>query len=106
MLWLVLLAAAGASDAASVPITRSVALAVYTKKLLPVAELKAEEIVVSEKGKPRKVLGVEFDQRPLEVAIVVDSGATVAASYRSDIVPAVVEFWKALPREGTTASTR
>ena len=97
MLWLVLLAAAGAADAASVPITRSVALAVYTKKLLPVPDLKAEEVVVSEQGKPRKVLGVELDRRPLEVAIVVDSGATVAASYRSDLVPAVVEFWKALP---------
>jgi len=98
MLWLIFLAAVGTSDAAaSVPLTRSVSLAVYTKKLLPVEDLKAEEVLVSEDGHPRKVLGVETDHRPLDVAIVLDSGATVAASYRSDLVPAVVEFWKALP---------
>jgi hypothetical protein len=98
MLWLILLVAVGSSDAAaSVPLTRSVSLAVYTKKLLPVEDLKAEEVLVSEAGRQRKVLGVEPDRRPLDVAIVLDSGATVAASYRSDLVPAVVEFWKALP---------
>ena len=98
MLWLIFLAAVGTSDAAaSVPLTRSVSLAVYTKKLLPVEDLKAEEVLVSEDGHPRKVLGVETDHRPLDVAIVLDSGATVAASYRSDLVPAVVEFWRALP---------
>jgi hypothetical protein len=95
----VLLAASGASDAASGLITRSVSLAVYTKKLLPIADLKVDEVVVSEAGKPRKVLGMERDDRSLEVAIVVDSGGASAASYRSDLVPAVVDFWKALPAD-------
>lgn len=98
MLWLVLLATVGPSQAAaSVSVNRVVTVSVYTKKLVPVEDLKAEEVRVLENGKERKVLGAEPDHRPLEVAIVVDSGATVAAAYRSDLVPAVVDFWKALP---------
>jgi len=98
MLWLTLLAAVGSSQAApSVPLTRVVTVSVYTKKLVPVEDLKAEEVRVSEDKRERKVLGLERNRRPLEVAIVVDSGATVAAAYRSDLVPAVVDFWKALP---------
>ena len=98
MLWLILLATVGPSQAApGVPVTRSVTVYVYTKKLVPVEDLKAEEVRVLEDKRERKVLGLELDRRPLEVAIVVDSGGTVAASYRSDLVPAVVDFWKALP---------
>ena len=104
MLWLLLLAAVGPSPAAaSVPLIRSVTVSVYTKKLVPVEDLKAEEVRVSEDKRERKVLGVELDRRPLEVAIVVDSGGTVAAAYRSDLVPAVVDFWKALPPDTKVA---
>ncbi len=104
MLWLILLAAVGSSQAAaSVPLTRVVTVSVYTKKLVPVEDLKAEEVRVSEDKRERKVLGLERDRRPLEVAIVVDSGATVAAAYRSDLVPAVVDFWKALPPDTKVA---
>jgi len=97
MLWFVLLAAVGAADAPSAPLTRSITIAAYTKKQAPVVDLKVEEVSLSEAGRPRKVLSVEPDRRPLDVAIVLDSGGTVAPSYRSDLVPAVVEFWKALP---------
>ncbi len=104
MLWLLFLATVGPSQAtASVAVNRVVTVSVFTKKLLPVGDLKAEEVRVLENGKERKVLGVELDRRPLEVAIVVDSGGTVAASYRSDLVPAVVDFWRALPA-GTTVA--
>jgi hypothetical protein len=104
MLWLLLLTAVGPSQAAaSVPLIRSVTVSVYTKKLVPVEDLKAEEVRVSEDKRERKVLGLERDRRPLEVAIVVDSGATVAPSYRSDLVPAVVDFWKALPPDTKVA---
>jgi len=104
MLWLTLLAAVASSQAAaSVPLNRVVTVSVYTKKLVPVEDLKAEEVRLLEDKRERKVLGVERDRRPLEVAIVVDSGGTVAASYRSDLVPAVVDFWKALPPDSTVA---
>jgi hypothetical protein len=103
MLLFALLAVLGSDGAASAPLTRSVTIAVYTKKQAPVVDLKAEELTLSENGRLRKVLDVTPDQRPLDVAIVVDSGATVAPSYRSDLVPATVDFWKALP-QGTNVA--
>jgi len=104
MLWLILLAGIGPAQApASIPLTRSVTVSVFTKQLLPVEDLKAEEVRLLEDKRERKVLGLERDRRPLEVAIVVDSGGTVAASYRSDLVPAVVDFWKALPPDTKVA---
>jgi hypothetical protein len=77
-------------------VTRSVTVAVYTKKSEPVADLKAEEVSVAEDGKKRTVLSVVPDSRPLEVAVVVDSGVSMASSYRSDLVSAVTAFWRAL----------
>ena len=104
MLWLFLAAAVAAPDAsASVPLTRSVALHVYTKKLAPVEDLKAEELVLTENGKPRKVLSVEPDHSPMELAVVIDSSALVTAYYRNDLVPAVLDFIKSLP-PGTKAA--
>lgn len=59
MLWLILLATVGPSQAApGVPVTRSVAVSVYTKKLVPVEDLKAEEVRVLEDKRERKVLGL------------------------------------------------
>jgi hypothetical protein len=98
MLWLLLAAAVGAPDAvAGAPVTRSLALHVYTKKLAAIDDLKVEELSLSEDGKPRKILTVEPDRRPLELAVVLDSSASVPAYYRSDLVPAVIDFIKALP---------
>jgi len=96
--WVLLVSAlASAQPAAVVPLTRSVTLSVYTKKAVPVDDLKPEEVVISEGDKKRSVLGVERDTRPLDVALVIDTAAALAAAYRSDLVPAVMEFWKALP---------
>lgn len=104
MLWLTLLAAVASSQApASVSLNRVVTVSVYTKKLAPVEDLKPEEVGLTENKRQREVLGVERDTRPLDVVIVADSGATVAASYRSDLVPAVVDFWKALPPDTKVA---
>jgi hypothetical protein len=98
MPWVLLVAAlAAAQPAAAVPLTRSVTLSVYTKKAVPVDDLRPEEIVLSEGGQKRSVLGVERDSRPLDVALVIDTAAALAAAYRSDLVPAVTGFWKALP---------
>jgi hypothetical protein len=98
MQWVLLVAAlAPAQPAAAVPLTRSVTLSVYTKKAAPIDDLKPEEIVLSEGGRTRNVLGVERDTRPLDVALVIDTSGALAAAYRSELVPAVIDFWKALP---------
>jgi len=94
MLSLVLLALVAAPPAG---VSRTTTISVYTKKLAAVTDLGVDEVAVAENGKTCKVTSVELDRRPLEVAIVVDSGGTVAPAYRSDLVPAVVSFWQALP---------
>ena len=104
MLFLLLAGAlAAGGDAASSPSTRTVTLAVYTKKLAVVGDLKAEELAISEGGRERRILAVEPDERRLDVAIVIDSSASVASSYRSELVPGVIEFWKAM-RPGTAVA--
>jgi hypothetical protein len=85
------------------PVTRSVTLSVYTKKAEPVIDLRPDEVVVSEGGRKAGVLGLEPDRRPLEVAVVVDSSAAAASSYRSDLVAAVMALWKALPPDASIA---
>jgi hypothetical protein len=100
----VLLAALAALEArAQAPVTRSLTLSVYTKKAEPVSDLRPDEVVVSEGGRKPAVLGLEPDRRPLEIAVVVDSSAAVASSYRSDLVAAVVALWKALPADASVA---
>jgi len=100
---LAVLMAAHAAAESQAQVTRSLTLSVYTKKAEPVSDLKADEVVVSEGGRKPTVLGIEPDGRPLEVAVVVDSSAGVASSYRSDLVSAVVALWKALPSNASVA---
>jgi hypothetical protein len=99
----VLLAACAAESDAQGSLTRSVTLSVYTKTAEPVSDLKPDEVVVSEGGRKPAVLGIEPDGRPLEIAVVVDSSAAAASSYRSDLVAAVVALWKALPANSSVA---
>ncbi|HEY7922514.1 MAG: hypothetical protein ACHP85_09920 [Burkholderiales bacterium] len=100
---LAVLLAAHAAAQTPAPITRSVTLSVYTKKAEPVSDLRPDEVVVSEGGRKPTVLGLEPDRRPLEVAVVVDSSAAAASSYRSDLVAAVMALWKALPPDASIA---
>ena len=83
--------------------TRSVTVAVLSNKGVPVDDLAASEVQVTEGGQPQKVLGLERDQRPLSVALLLDSSAPVGALYRGELVAAAVEFWKALPPEARLA---
>jgi hypothetical protein len=98
MLCTLLLAAAPLPAAATAPVMRSVTVSVYTKKAEPVSDLKPEEVVVTDGSRKTPVLGLEPDERPLAVAVVIDSSAAVAPVYRSDLVAAVTSFWRALPQ--------
>jgi len=79
--------------------TREVPLAVYTKKEVPVDDLKVEEIEIKEDKKKRKVLGLEPDPRPVAVALILDSSEWMDDEYRATLVPAAMEFWTQLPPE-------
>jgi hypothetical protein len=103
MLGAVLVVLLAADAAAPASVTRQVTLGAYTKKAAPVEDLAAADLDVDEAGRPRTVLGMERDRRALDVAVVLDSSATVAAVYRSELVGAVLGFWRALP-EGTSVA--
>jgi hypothetical protein len=98
MLCSLALVALGASAVpAPAPTTRMLTVAVYTKKAAPVLDLGAQELQISEGGRKRTVLSIEVDRSPMDVAVVLDSSAAVAQAYGRDLVPAVLEYWKALP---------
>jgi hypothetical protein len=88
-----------AADAAPEARPREVPVAVYTKKEASVEDLRVEEIEVKEDGKKKTVLGLERDQRRVDVALILDSGETMGNDYRSSLVAAAMAFWRALPPE-------
>jgi hypothetical protein len=96
-----LLALAVAAPAASTEPEgiRSVTVAVYTKEAVPVEDLRPDELSIEEDGREQAVLAVERDRRPLDVALILDSGSAVGPLYRRDLVGAAMDFWKALPEE-------
>jgi hypothetical protein len=104
LFFLMAVALAAGGDAATSPSTATVTISVYTKKLAAVSDLKAEELAVSEGGRERRILAVEPDVRRLDVAIVIDSSASVASSYRSELVPGDIEFWKAMRPDTAVAA--
>jgi hypothetical protein len=76
---------------------REVPVAVYTKKEIPVEDLRLEEIEIKENKKKRTVLSVERDERPVDVAVILDSSQQIEGEYRASLVPAAMSFWKGLP---------
>jgi hypothetical protein len=78
---------------------RTVSVAVYTKKAVPIENLDPSELTLKEDGKTRAVIGLEPDDRPLDVALILDSSQAMGPRYRQDLVEAAVGFWRALPAE-------
>lgn len=78
---------------------RSVTVAVYTDEATPVLDLEATELSVEEDGEARAVIDVERDQRPLDVALILDSSAALGPLFRRDLVDAALSFHQALPDE-------
>jgi VWFA-related protein len=76
---------------------RSVLVAVADEKGQPLQGLVREELALLENGIAREVTKVEADQRPLTVALLVDSSAAVGSAFRLDIVAAVSAFLGRLP---------
>jgi von Willebrand factor type A domain len=85
-----------ASPAASSS-TRTIDFWVTGDKGEPVEGLGADEVVVLEDGTARAVTRVVRDTRPLTMAILVDSSAPMASTYRLHLVDAVGGFVRKLP---------
>jgi len=75
----------------------TVEVAVTDENGLALSGLVPEEVVVIENGVARDVARVERDDRPLRVAILVDSSQVVGTSFRMRVVDAVAGFLQRLP---------
>lgn len=86
-----------ATGAAAQEQIRDVTVGVSTKDGSAVHDLSAADFRIEEDGERRRVIGLARDQRPVDVALILDSSDSMREEYRTDLVPAAMEFWRALP---------
>lgn len=86
-----------APQAPALPDQLVISVVVTDKKGKPIADLTAAEVSVKEGGASQPVIRFEADARPLDVALVLDTSASMGTTFASDMVPAVLEFIKRLP---------
>jgi len=82
------------------PEARTVLFSVVDSKGQPVRTLGPEDVAVQENGVARSLERLQLDQRPLAIAVVLDTSVTMAPHYRLYLVDAVLQFLLRLP-EGT-----
>jgi len=80
--------------------TRTITFSVVDDKGQPVRTLGPQDVAVQENGVARELERLELDQRPLAIAVLLDSSVTMAPHYRLFLVDAVLQFLLRLP-EGT-----
>jgi len=88
---------AGPQDAADVT-TRTLRIAVTTKKGQAVTALTPQEVVVTEDGVTRPIRQLVPDERRIDLALIVDTSAVFADTFRQDMVGPLVELLKGLPQ--------
>jgi VWFA-related protein len=79
---------------------RTIVVSVSDEKGQPIRGLSVEEVALMENGVARDVAELTADERPLTLALLVDSSEPVGSAYRLNIVEAVLRFLSWLP-EGT-----
>ena len=80
-------------------VTGAVAISVIDRSGAMVTDLRAEEVTLKEAGQARAVQRVERDQRPLALAVLVDSSDVMGKGYLRDLADPVMDFLAALPKE-------
>src|SRR5262245_44210275 len=84
-------------QAGSGPVDKTLTVTAVDEKGLPVQGLVAEEVAVLENGVAREAKRFELDQRPLDLALLIDTSAPMASLYRLNILDPVVAFLRRLP---------
>jgi VWFA-related protein len=79
---------------------RALTVTVLDKEGAPVAGLREQDVAITENGVVRDITSFKPDERPLTVAVIVDSSRPVATDFRMHAIPAVSSFISRLP-EGT-----
>jgi hypothetical protein len=77
--------------------TRTVSVVVTDAEDHSVRDLGPEEVALVENGVVRDIVKILPDERPLTVAILVDSSEEIATTYRLYLIEAVAALVKALP---------
>ena len=86
-----------ASGAAAEVRVRDVSVGVSTADGNTVDDLSAADFQIEEDGEKRTIVGLARDQRPIDVALILDSSESMREEYRTTLVPAAMDFWRALP---------
>jgi VWFA-related protein len=78
--------------------TRSVTVTVTNEKGMPIDGLVAEDLAVLENGTARTLTRVEKDERPLRLAVLVDTSEPMGDHYRLQILDPLLRFLGRLPK--------
>jgi hypothetical protein len=76
---------------------RSLSASITDSKGSPILDLRPEEVALLENGVVRDLVRMERDERPLTVAILVDSSAPLESDYRFHVVDAAATLVRGLP---------
>jgi len=76
---------------------RALTVTLLDEKDREVTDISAADIALAENGVSRDVTSFKPDRRPLSVAVIVDTSAAMGASYRLNIVDAVLGLVARLP---------
>lgn len=82
---------------AGAPVERTLTVTAVDDSGEPVQGLSGDEVAVLENGVAREATRFERDQRPLDVAVLVDTSQPMASLYRLNVLDAVVQFLQRLP---------
>jgi len=79
------------------PVERTLTVTAVDEAGAPVQGLSGDEVAVLENGVARQATRFERDQRPLDLAVVIDTSQPMASLYRLNVLDAVVQFLQHLP---------
>jgi len=77
---------------------RSASVSIVDEAGAPLRGLGIDDVALLENGVARSLRSFEPDERPLHLAILVDSSQPVSSAYRQQVVPALTGFLAGLPQ--------
>jgi VWFA-related protein len=100
-----LLAAAGQETPAAADDidTRTLTVTITDEKGAPLGGLVPEDVAITENGVVRELLGFVPDERPLTVALLLDTSELMRTSYRLHVLEPVIGFLSGLPADSQFA---
>lgn len=84
-------------QAGGTPVERTLTVTAVDEAGNPVQGLSGEEVAVLENGVAREATRFERDERPLDIAVLVDTSQPMASLYRLNVLEAVLSFLRRLP---------